>query len=210
MPSGASTTNLRWARAPACADCRSARADRPRQAGRTVDVIFWNTALDQTVTYHNALTTTPHLDVASLHARGGGTAIFVQQGDELRAAGESIGIDGLARFVHSGGTNTITGSGALSVGVWAGSHGGYEPSGTGALSADREVIGDQSLGTFMQSGGTNQVTSALTLGASGGGLGTYRGSGTYELSGSGSLVAEVEYVGSSGSGAITQTGEPTP
>ena len=58
-------------------------------------------------------------------------------------------------------------------------------------------MGSSGTGTFTQTGGTN---SALYLY-----LGQY-GSGTYNLSGSGRVSAQGEYLGYSGTGTFTQTG----
>jgi autotransporter-associated beta strand protein len=70
-----------------------------------------------------------------------------------------------------------------------------------------QYIGFSGKGSFAQSGGTNIVTgtayysfSVLALGCNAG------DSGTYNLSGSGMLVATSEYIGYSGSGNFTQTG----
>lgn len=61
------------------------------------------------------------------------------------------------------------------------------------MTATQEFIGYAGTGTFTQSGGTNTLTCGLVLG-------TFDdGSGSYDLSG-GSMTAQVEVVGSYGSG----------
>jgi hypothetical protein len=145
----------------------------------------------------------------------------------LSAEFENIGVYGTGTFIQSGGTNWVFGvSGALSLGIYSGSSGSYELSGTGNLSTSySEIIGYSGTGTFKQTGGTNTVTNNLILGYNSGGTGTFTqtggtntitnsllvgnnsgGSGTYELSGTGNLSAMDEYIGLSGTGTFVQTG----
>ena len=100
----------------------------------------------------------------------------------LSAAGEAIGVSGSGSFTQSGGTNTTTGGlGGLILGVLSGS-GTYNLSGGSLLAGGfGESIGGYGSGTFTQSGGTNTVTTLLKLGSDPG------GSGTYSLTGTGSL-----------------------
>jgi len=75
------------------------------------------------------------------------------------------------------------------------------------LSSNYEYIGYNGTGTFTQSGGTNAVTSRFYALAGWLYLGyTSTGSGTYDLSGTGSLSASTEYIGNFGTGTFTQSG----
>ncbi len=68
------------------------------------------------------------------------------------------------------------------------------------LAANVEFIGWSGTGAFNQSGGTNTVGTTLLLGYLGG------SSGSYNLSGTGSLSAGYETIGLYGTGAFTQSG----
>ena len=68
------------------------------------------------------------------------------------------------------------------------------------LSTHTEIIGDSGTGEFNQTGGTNGIWDTLHLGFNSG------SSGTYNLSGTGTLSAGWESVGGSGTGTFTQTG----
>ncbi len=112
---------------------------------------------------------------------------------------ESVGVNGVGVFDHSGGQNRIYDY-SLSLGCYAGSHGTYKLSGSGVLQAPAERIGFFGEGVFEQSGGTNIVNGNVWLGY------YYGSSGSYDLSGSGSLSAFYEYVGYGGTGRFTQSG----
>ncbi len=121
---------------------------------------------------------------------------------QLSAPYEIIGYSGTGLIVQTGGTNLI--SNTLDLGHESGSGGTYNLSGTGQLSANNEYIGYSGTGTFTQSGGTN-------TGAGSDNLYLYLGygtssSGTYDLSGTGQLSANSEYIGHNGMGTFTQTG----
>ncbi len=107
-----------------------------------------------------------------------------------------VGGYGTGTFIQTGGTVAITMSGRVHLGVWGGSHGTYELSGTGQLSAPEEWIGDGGTGTFTQTGGTNTV----------GGLYVGDVGGTYTLGGAGAVSAVAEYIGGSGTAVFAQTG----
>ena len=112
------------------------------------------------------------------------------------------GYNGTGTITHSSG-GTLTLSGSLYLGDNTGSNGTYALSGPGTLSAAEEFIGSSGAGTFTQSAGTNTLTGTygeLVLGYNTG------GSGTYALSGTGTLSAPSEIIGSSSSGTFTQTG----
>jgi len=66
-----------------------------------------------------------------------------------------------------------------------------------------EIVGNNGTGSFIQSGGTNTVGGTLTLGSNSG------SSGSYTLSGTGSLTATNETIGFFGAGAVTQSGSST-
>ena len=74
----------------------------------------------------------------------------------------------------------------------------------GLLSVGNHYVGSGGTGLFTQSGGTNTISNSLYLGNNAG------DSGTYNLSGSGSVAMtnfnSAEYVGYSGTGAFTQSG----
>ena len=117
--------------------------------------------------------------------------------DNLTASNEWIGITlngGRGTVNQSGGTNTIAaGTGFLDVGVFAGSTGTYNLSGTGSLVANtNEYVGDVGTGFFNQSGGTNTINGLnnLYLGYNAAGAG-----GTYTLSGGALVANQSEYVG---------------
>ena len=68
------------------------------------------------------------------------------------------------------------------------------------INAADEIIGNTSTGIVNQSGFTNTVSGKLTLGYAPG------SNGTYNLSGTGSLVAANQYVGDAGRGIFNQSG----
>jgi len=106
----------------------------------------------------------------------------------------------LGTVSQTGGTHTVNG---LYVGRHSGGEGRYYLSGAGSLSAVVELIGYYGTGTFLQTGGTNTVggiNGNLFLGYEAG------GSGSYGLSGTGSLGAKNEWVGHMGEGWFAQSG----
>ena len=71
----------------------------------------------------------------------------------------------------------------------------------GQLIAQYHIVGQGGTGVFTQTGGVNATDCLLTLGD------TVGSSGTYNLSGTGSISSmPSEYVGSSGTGTLTQSG----
>ena len=115
---------------------------------------------------------------------------------------EYLGNEGTGTFRQSGGTNNLSGSGALWLGYFPGSSGGYNLSGSGLLSATKQYVGYYGMGTFAQSGGANNLGGSGVLW-----LGYFSGSrGSYNLSGSGLLGNGFECVGESGTGTFTQSG----
>ena len=116
---------------------------------------------------------------------------------QLIAYSEYVGYSGAGNFVQSGGVNTLVyGDGGLYLGYSAGSSGTYTLSGTAQLSLTNystEYIGYSGTGNFTQSGGVNDVgSSQLCLGYS------PRSSGSYTLSGTGTLHSQAEYRWQSG------------
>ena len=145
-------------------------------------------------------TMTPVCGTLSL---GGSTGSGTVQmtGGELAGYNENIGDAGVGTFTQSAGTNNSSG-GFLHLGNGTSGSGAYILSG-GQVSAYYEYLGYSATGSFTQSGGTNNVStfnSAFQLGAQPGSC------GTYDLSGSGQLLAYYEYVGYYGTGTFTQSG----
>ena len=121
----------------------------------------------------------------------------------------SVGESGTGIFNQTGGSNTISSNSPLFIGDQVGSSGTYNLSG-GALSTSTtdEIVGGNGAGTFNQTGGTNAIyVSAQNLSFELI-LGNISGStGTYQLSGNGSLVVNgIEVVGNSGAGSFIQSG----
>src|SRR4051812_13769768 len=87
------------------------------------------------------------------------TATLSMSANNLTSSNEWLGINGRGTFTQSGGTNTIAaGTGFLDVGVFAGSTGTYNLSGTGALAVNtNEYVGDVGTGFFNQTGGTHTI-----------------------------------------------------
>ena len=114
------------------------------------------------------------------------------------AAGIVVGDAGLGSFTQTAGTASIAG-GTLTLGHSATGSGTYTLSGTGVLAAGGDVmVGDAGTGTFNQNGGNVNIAGTLTLGAQGGGQGTWKLAG-------GELHVATEAVGAGGSGSFIQT-----
>jgi fibronectin-binding autotransporter adhesin len=109
-------------------------------------------------------------------------------GTGMLTASEIVGFSGTGVFYQSGGNNIHTG---LYLGYNSGSSGTYILSETGCLgSGYTEDIGVYGVGTITQTGGTNSLTNGtLRLGVEVGSL------GTYNLSGTGSLICNNQYIG---------------
>ena len=125
---------------------------------------------------------------------------------QLSAAAVNVGFWATGTFLQSGGTNTVASN--VYLGSGRGSSGTYNLSGSGQLSASNEYVGYSGTGTFTQSAGTNSISGNLYLAhTSSVVLGNYVPSnGSYNLSGSGRLSAQNEYVGNSATGVFTQSG----
>ncbi len=109
---------------------------------------------------------------------------------------EYVGFNGYGYFTQSGGTHATN---YLSAGHNTGSNGVYNQNG-GSLIAIGEDIGYYGSGSFTQSGGTNSVANTLNIGYAA------AASGSYNLSGTGSLSAKDAYIGASGTGIFIQNG----
>jgi hypothetical protein len=158
----------------------------------------------------------------------GGTGSYALSGTGaiLNATNEYVGFiaTGTApmtggTFTQTGGTNTI--SGALYIGGGIDSQ-GYATSGTGSyslsgdgsqLSAATEYVGysgsaisGQFNGSFDQTGGSNTVSGTLYIGQDYMGYQNFGATGSYSLSGTGSLSAENEIIGNTSSGSFVQNG----
>jgi len=122
-----------------------------------------------------------------------------------QAGGEVIGISGTGSFLQTGGTNTTSG---LALGQNGGAIGTYTLGGTGSLVVPySEIVGLQGTGSFNQCGGTNVVDNNGDPTAGGLFVGYYYGTGSYTLSGTGSLsVCGNEIIGYAGSGTFNQCG----
>ena len=76
-----------------------------------------------------------------------------------------------------------------------------------ALTVNNETIGATGSGTLIQTAGTNTVRSNFAVGTNDANVGENIGlSGTYSLSGTGSLTATTENIGGDGIGTVTQNG----
>ena len=117
-------------------------------------------------------------------------------GGTLSATYEYIGQSGV--FTQSAGTNTPSG---FYLGNLTSDAGTYNLSG-GSVSAAYEYIGLSGTGTFNQSGGTNTITNSYNFIE----LGSSSGSGTYNLSGTGTLSAPIANIGYNGAGTVNQSG----
>ena len=77
-------------------------------------------------------------------------------GQTLTATMEAIGVEGVGKLTHVGGTHTVASD--LTLGKESNGHGEYLLAG-GTLNVETLTIGDAGTGIFTHSGGTNNVTS---------------------------------------------------
>ncbi|MGH2690455.1 MAG: hypothetical protein ACRDKW_16860, partial [Actinomycetota bacterium] len=110
------------------------------------------------------------------------------------------GGSGAGTFLQTGGTNDVGAD--LRLGI-SGGAGTYALSGGTLDVGDDLTLGDvvASTGSFVHSGGAASVTDQVVLG-----FGSSTSTGSYALSGTGSLSAASVLVGDTGSGGFTQTG----
>ena len=157
-------------------------------------------------------------DRGSYNLSGTGVlSVFDGQSDGVcPPTSEYVGYSGTGLFTQSGGSNSTYcwySTSGLYLGYNSGSTGIYTLSG-GTLSVTcgyeaAEFVGYSGTGTFLQTGGTNNVASTQNLGGS-----LYLGwnsgsSGTYNLSGTGTLKASYLQVGGAGRGVFLQSGGTT-
>jgi Dockerin type I domain len=118
------------------------------------------------------------------------------------AVDESIGYWYPGWFLHSGGTNTVTGT--LSIGAALNfndsrGEGTYELSGTGQLATGNTFVGEAGTGTFDHLASSHTITGGLVLGSEASGI------GTYNLT-DGSVSEAEAVVGFSGDGTFSHDG----
>jgi len=114
---------------------------------------------------------------------------------------EVVGDHGSGTFVQEGGTNTTNNE--LHLGYWSHGFGSYELRGgqlnsEGSSSYGPVVIGVHGQGEFIQTGGSHTVSDKLFVAQ------YSDSSGTYELSGTGTLTASSERIGIDGIGNFLQ------
>ncbi|HZZ43341.1 MAG TPA: dockerin type I repeat-containing protein [Tepidisphaeraceae bacterium] len=127
---------------------------------------------------------------------------------QLTANTEFIGSSGTGVFTQTGGTNrpgSYVGTGSLYLGYQSGGQGTYNLSGNGQLlgiGSEYVGYGSTATGIMTQTGGINSTGAggALFLGYQS------TATGIYQLSGTGLLTTNVEYIGYTGSGAVTGAG----
>ena len=119
----------------------------------------------------------------------------------LASSGATVGASGTGNFTQAGGTHTAA---SLAIGDGSGSGTGTYTQSGGTLNVNGEFAVGRGKGTgnFVQSGGTVNAADSwgVTVGS-----GT-SSSGTYTLSGSGTLNSKYESIGFFGTGVFTQTG----
>ncbi len=137
----------------------------------------------------------------------GTVGYFDLNGGDLAVGGSlNIGHDGLGTFTQTGGTNTVGFN--LVLGNNSTGNGFYYLNG-GSLSATYVYVGLNGIGMFTQTGGSHAVSGYLTLGQEANSTTKY--SGTYNLSGTGSLTVGTNDVngdltiGYRGNGLFTQS-----
>jgi fibronectin-binding autotransporter adhesin len=178
--------------------------------GEAVNIVFTD-GVARTVT----LNATASLGLLSVDLTGSGTAastLSVPNNNTLSANGILIGgyngsttTSGRGAMTQSDGMVSTNAGWDFVLGHGANSTGTYTLSGSGKLTANQsEYIGLSGNGTFNQSGGTNTIATATGFFN----LGTNAGStGTYNLSGTGALVSNIdEYIGNIGTGVFNQIG----
>lgn len=117
-----------------------------------------------------------------------------------------VGASGTGVFTQTGGTNSVDLAGVISslfLGAGSTGHGTYNLS-AGSLAAGTAIVGNSGTGIFNQSGGMHTLSGSIFDGSLvvGGNSGS---NGTYNLSGTGNLIANSGTIGQSGTGTFTQT-----
>jgi len=135
-----------------------------------------------------------------LGQNAGSLGTYELRGGALWTNNTRVGDAGLGRFEQFGGSHDV--QGMLCLGQSAGGEGSYrlEPAaGVSAfLEADVEIVGFASTGLFTHTGGVNRVGRQLVVGLD--------GQGTYNLSGTGTVLTDELVVGESAPGGFNQTG----
>jgi hypothetical protein len=174
-------------------------------AGDTVSIVHTN-GVSHTVTYDYA---GPALSLGALTVDlTGGTGaatntLSISANTLTTSIGEVVGASGSGAILQSGGTNNN--SNVLNLGLNATGIGAYTQSGGLLAETDGELVGVNGSGVFTQTGGTNNIAGGGLAGSLY--LGDFsNSSGTYNLSGTGSLSTNGEYIGYSGTGAFNQMG----
>jgi hypothetical protein len=134
----------------------------------------------------------------------GGSGTYTLSGGSLQAADDGFGLAlaryGTGDFDQSGGQVDLgTGTLTIGMGTYTGS---YTLSGDGTLQAAAEYVGRFSQGTLTQTGGSNTTNDLYVGGDPDSGVGD--GTGTYVLSGDGTLQSDNAYIGSGGQGLFHQ------
>jgi hypothetical protein len=147
----------------------------------------------------------------TIGASNGANGQYNLSGGTLGTITEFIGFSsGTGTFNQTGGTNSLVmanAAGALYVGNGIEAHGTYNLSGSGSvLRANLEIVGlFGGIGTFVQTGGLNSIQDdnfdTGTLYVAKNGFGS-----SYQLSGTGQLVATEQYIGAGGTGEFRQLG----
>ena len=158
----------------------------------------------------------PALGLLSIDRVGPGattTTLSMPSNNSLTANGIFVGgysgagvTSGRGALNQSAGTVTTSpGTGDLVLGFGAGSNGFYTLSGGALVTGQNQYVGFLGAGTFTHTAGSNTINASAAGFFS---LGRNAGStGTYNLSGTGALVANTsEYIGHGGTGVFNQTG----
>jgi hypothetical protein len=155
------------------------------------------------------------LDLTGSFTQTGGIANFGQIDDDgaisisgglvVATAGEYVGNNATGSFSLSSAINIIGNSNGLVVGNTSGATGWFTLGASGVLtSGGSEIVGLNGAGNFDQTGGSNTIATNgfyyLTLGNNAG------STGSYALSGTGSLSSSYEFVGAIGAGTFNQSG----
>jgi autotransporter-associated beta strand protein len=136
-----------------------------------------------------------------LHIGGTNTGRVEMNGGSLTAR-EIVGDTGIGTFIQTAGTNTTT---DLYLGRHTSGKGVYQLSGSGQLIASNgELMGNGGTGSFIQTGGINKC--GYLLFGNGSYYGATNASGTYDLSGTGQVIATAEEIGIYGSGTFNHSG----
>ena len=130
---------------------------------------------------------------------GNGTYNLSGTGQLIANKNEIIGVDGIGAFFQTGGSNTVSGSFVLHLGLNSGSQGTYNLSAGSLAVNNHQFIGYAGVGQFNQSGGTNTVANLVIADRA-------TGQGAYAISGGTLTVSNNAQVGLLGTGSMNITG----